>query len=66
LEFLELIERNAGKAQVEQWGGWWRNQFRKSPDKWSRIWLEIDSMRREGNPPQKPAHYAKKMFKIFA
>ena len=32
------------KAELTNWGGWWRNRFRKCPDKARRVLAEIKSM----------------------
>ena len=35
------------KAELVNWGGWWRNRFREDADKARRVLAEINSMIKE-------------------
>ena len=40
--------KKAGRDQLANWGGWWRNRFRENPDKARRVLAEVAGMAREG------------------
>ena len=43
------------KAELVNWGGWWRNRFREDPDKARRVLAEINSMIKEHRILENPA-----------
>ena len=44
---MEGFSPKFASAELENWGGWWRNRFRESPDKARRVLAEIHSMVKE-------------------
>ncbi len=46
-----LLEYDPASAQAEldNWGGWWRNRFRENPDKARRILADIHAQVKESN-----------------
>jgi hypothetical protein len=51
---LCLASPAVAKRELGNWGGWWRNRFRESPDKATRVLAEVRSMIREGRVRQNP------------
>ncbi len=43
----ETHQQGSGSAELEDWGGWFRNRFREDPDKARRVLADIASLARE-------------------
>ena len=44
---MESFSTKFATAELENWGGWWRNRYREDPDKAGRVLAEIRSMVKE-------------------
>jgi hypothetical protein len=53
----------AGKLELTNWGGWWRNRFRENPRKARAVLAEIRSLRKEGRPVKNPGAAAADLWK---
>jgi hypothetical protein len=69
-DFLEEVSQtmaaftpDAARTELANWGGWWRNRFRESPDKARRVLADIRSMVRERRITQNPGAAAADLWK---
>jgi hypothetical protein len=53
-EVFRLFSPDTAEGEMENWGGWWRNRFRESPDKARRVLAEARSMVKEGTIRKTP------------
>ena len=60
-EFLEdltavyrLFSPDTVESEQENWGGWWRQRYRESPDKARRVLADVRSMVKEGTIRKTP------------
>ena len=47
VQALAVHNPKKAQAELENWGGWWRNRYRENPPKARRVLAEVASMIRE-------------------
>ena len=69
-EFLKDVTEVMGKwrpaaaeAELENWGGWWRNRHRQNADKARRVLAEIGALVKEGRVDKSPGAAAVDLWK---
>ncbi len=51
---LLAFDPATAQAELNNWGGWWRNRFRDNPDKARRVLADIHSQVKEANITKNP------------
>jgi hypothetical protein len=57
-EMMEAWKKGAGTSEMKNWGGWWRNKFRKSPKKARAVLNDVRSLVNERRITKNPGNAA--------
>jgi hypothetical protein len=62
-EMMEAWKKGAGTSEMKNWGGWWRNKFRKSPKKARAVLNDVRSLVNERRITKNPGNAAVDLWK---
>lgn len=57
-EVMEAWKKGAGSSEMKNWGGWWRNKFRKNPKKARAVLNDVRSLVKERRITKSPGNAA--------
>jgi len=57
-EMMEAWKKGAGTSEMKNWGGWWRNKFRKNPKKARAVLNDVRSLVNERRITKSPGNAA--------